>query len=119
MLTALGANGGASLPLLAILGAVGTGLLAVKIEPLYAFLQKVESRMGRAGPKLAYVLVPVIFLLGQGQQGLAEGPLNRTECLAVGLLLFRLFLQRHVAEYADGAEGVPRRVFQQGSARDR
>ncbi|GMQ82223.1 MAG: dicarboxylate/amino acid:cation symporter [Rhodothermia bacterium] len=64
MLSTLGNQGGASLPLLAIIGAVFTGIVAVKIEPLFAFLARVEARIGRSGPKLSYVLVPIIFFLG-------------------------------------------------------
>ncbi len=64
MMATLGAQGGASLPLLAILGAVLTGIAAVKIKPLYDYLMRIEARMSRSGPWLSYVLVPVIFCLG-------------------------------------------------------
>ena len=64
MLSTLGDQGGASLPLLAIVGAILTGIAAVKIEPLFAFLARIEARIGRSGPALSYVMVPVIFCLG-------------------------------------------------------
>ena len=64
MLSTLGDQGGASLPLLAIVGAILTGIAAVKIEPLFAFLARIETRIGRSGPALSYVMVPIIFCLG-------------------------------------------------------
>lgn len=64
MLSTLGDQSGASLPLLAIVGAILTGFAAVKIEPLFAFLARIEARIGRSGPALRYVMVPIIFCLG-------------------------------------------------------
>ena len=64
MLATLGQQGGASLPLLAIVGAIVTGIVAVKMEPLYAFLMRIEARVGQSGPVLGYVLIPIIFCLG-------------------------------------------------------
>ena len=63
MLTSLGA-GGASVPLLAIAGAVVTGLVGAKWDPLYRKLAAVEARIGAAGPRIGLVLIPFIFLLG-------------------------------------------------------
>ena len=63
MLASLG-EGGASVPLLAIVGAVVTGLVGAKWDPLYRKLAAVEARIGAAGPKVGLVLIPFIFLLG-------------------------------------------------------
>ena len=54
----------ASLPLLAILGAVVLGVLAVRIAPLYALLTKIGNGFVKIGSKLGYALVPVVLLLG-------------------------------------------------------
>ena len=64
MLSTLGDQGGASLPFLAIIGAILIGIVAVKVEPLFNFLAGIESRIGRSGPALSYVLVPVVLFLG-------------------------------------------------------
>jgi Na+/H+-dicarboxylate symporter len=63
MLASLG-QGGASIPLLAIVGAVVTGLVGAKWDPLYRRLAAVEARIGAAGPRIGLVLIPFIFLLG-------------------------------------------------------
>ena len=63
MLASLG-QGGASIPLLAIVGAVVTGLVGAKWDPLYRKLAAVEARIGAAGPRIGLVLIPFIFLLG-------------------------------------------------------
>ncbi len=63
MLASLG-EGGASIPLLAIGGAVLTGLVGAKWDPLYRKLAVVEARIGAAGPRIGLVLIPFIFLLG-------------------------------------------------------
>ena len=63
MLASLG-KGGASIPLLAIVGAVATGLVGARWNPLYRKLAAVEARIGAAGPHVGLVLIPFIFLLG-------------------------------------------------------
>ncbi len=64
MLKEFGEQSGASLPLLAIIGAVIAGIISVWIEPLYQFLMKVEKAVHGLGDKMGYVLVPVIGCLG-------------------------------------------------------
>ena len=63
MLASLG-EGGASVPLLAIVGAVVTGLVGARWDPLYRKLSAVEARIGAAGPRVGLFLIPLIFLLG-------------------------------------------------------
>lgn len=63
MLASLG-EGGASIPLLAIVGAVVTGLVGARWDPLYRRLAAVEARIGAAGPRVGLVLIPFVFLLG-------------------------------------------------------
>ena len=63
MLASLG-QGGASIPLMAIVGAVATGLVGARWDPLYRRLAAVEARIGAAGPRVGLVLIPFVFLLG-------------------------------------------------------
>ena len=63
MLASLG-EGGASVPLLAIVAAVVIGLVGAKWEPLYRRLAAVEARIGAAGPRIGLILIPLVFLLG-------------------------------------------------------
>jgi Na+/H+-dicarboxylate symporter len=55
---------GASLPLVAIVGAVVVGAVAVRVEPLYALLQKVERAIADMGGKIGYAMIPLVFLFG-------------------------------------------------------
>ncbi|MBI4540877.1 MAG: cation:dicarboxylase symporter family transporter [Gemmatimonadetes bacterium] len=54
----------ASLPLLSIVGAVILGLIAVWIPRLDAVLARVERGIHAAGHRIAYVLIPIILMLG-------------------------------------------------------
>jgi Na+/H+-dicarboxylate symporter len=63
MLSTLG-QGGASVALLAIVLSVVVGLIGARSEAVYGTLSKVEEAISRAGPRLAGVLVPIVFLLG-------------------------------------------------------
>ena len=63
MLASLG-QGGASIPLMAIVGAVATGFVGARWDPLYRRLAAVEARIGAAGPRVGLVLIPFVFLLG-------------------------------------------------------
>ncbi len=64
MFRAFGEDTSASLPLVAILGAVMVGVLAVWIEPLYTALKRVETGIAGVGGKLGYVMVPLILMFG-------------------------------------------------------
>ncbi|MCP4726891.1 MAG: dicarboxylate/amino acid:cation symporter [bacterium] len=64
MFRSLAEESGASLPLIAILVSVLTGIAAVWISPLFSFLSKIEKGIGKAGQALGYVLIPVLFCLG-------------------------------------------------------
>jgi Na+/H+-dicarboxylate symporter len=64
MIRTLGDQGGASLPLLSIAGAVFVGIISVWINPLYDFLKRIEKWTHGLGSKIGYVLVPVITCLG-------------------------------------------------------
>ena len=64
MFRAFGEQPGASLPLLAIVIAIALGAVAVRIESLYAFLQKIEKGITDVGGKIGYFMIPVVFLFG-------------------------------------------------------
>ncbi len=64
MIQAFGEQGGASIPLLAIVGAVLLGVVAVRFPSLYHFLRKIETGLAGAGKKLSYVMIPIVFCLG-------------------------------------------------------
>lgn len=54
----------ASLPLLAILGAIALGGLGGWVDGLYRVLERIETGIARAGDRLGYVLVPLILAFG-------------------------------------------------------
>ena len=64
MFSGLGEGGGASMPMLAILLSVVTGLVAVWVEPLYRTLSKVEKGIAGIGGRLGYVMPPLMILFG-------------------------------------------------------
>lgn len=64
MLVAFREQSGASLPLLAILGAVIIGVAGVWIPPLFAFLKKIETAIHGMGNKIGYLLIPIILFFG-------------------------------------------------------
>ncbi len=64
MFTILNGQAGASLPLMAIVVAVLAGLLAIKIEPLDRFLNKVQKGIDHSSGYLGYIMVPLVFFLG-------------------------------------------------------
>lgn len=64
MFSAFGEQPGASLPLLAIVAAILLGAIAVRVEPLYALLQKIESGIAAVGGKIGYAMIPLVFLFG-------------------------------------------------------
>jgi len=64
LLRAFGEGTGASLPLVAIFGAVVLGVIAVWIEPIYAVLTKVERGIASIGGNLSYFMVPLILMFG-------------------------------------------------------
>ena len=64
MFSILNGEGGASLPLLSILIAIITGLVAIKIAPLNTFLQKVQTTINQSASYLGYIMIPLIFCLG-------------------------------------------------------
>ncbi|MFB0517958.1 MAG: cation:dicarboxylate symporter family transporter [Acidobacteriota bacterium] len=57
-------QGGASMPLLSIVGAVAAGFIAVWIEPLYKFFSKIQKGIARAGRTIAYAMIPLLFCFG-------------------------------------------------------
>ncbi|UCC81521.1 MAG: cation:dicarboxylase symporter family transporter [Gemmatimonadota bacterium] len=61
---AFGELSGASLPLVAILGSVLLGVVAVWIEPLYAALKRIETGIAGIGGTLGYVMLPLILMFG-------------------------------------------------------
>ena len=63
MLETLGA-GGASWPLLAILGGVLVGLFGARHDPTYRVLRGIAGGIERAGSSLAYVMLPLILAFG-------------------------------------------------------
>jgi Na+/H+-dicarboxylate symporter len=64
MLRAFGEQGGASLPLIAIIGSVVLGAVGAWINPLYAFLTKIEKGIAQIGDKMGYIMVPLILMFG-------------------------------------------------------
>lgn len=64
MFQVFGEGGGASFPLLAIVIAIVTGVIAVWIRPLFVLLSKIEKVIARMGQTLGYFLVPILFCLG-------------------------------------------------------
>lgn len=64
MLSTLGDQGSASRPLVAIIGAIILGIVAVWIAPLYALLGKVQKSITKLGRVLSYVLLPLLFCFG-------------------------------------------------------
>jgi Na+/H+-dicarboxylate symporter len=64
MFRAFGEQPGASLPLLAIVVAIVLGVVAVRVEPLYSLLRKIESGIAGVGGKVGYAMVPLVFLFG-------------------------------------------------------
>ena len=63
MLASFG-QGGASLPLIAIVVGVGLGLFGAKHDKTYAVLKRVADAIENAGDGLAYVMLPLILLFG-------------------------------------------------------
>jgi len=63
MLSELG-SGGASLPVLAIVGSVMLGLVGAKVDKAYALLRRVEAGIARLGSSFGYAMVPLILALG-------------------------------------------------------
>jgi len=63
MLTSFG-QGGASLPLLAILAGGLLGLVGAKHDPTYRHLKRVTDGIENTGDRLAYVMLPLIFAFG-------------------------------------------------------
>jgi Na+/H+-dicarboxylate symporter len=64
MLGAFREQSSASLPLLAIVGAVLIGAVAAWVEPLYAFFSKMEKGIASLGDKMGYVMAPIVLLFG-------------------------------------------------------
>ncbi|MCM4168427.1 Serine/threonine transporter SstT [Arenibacter antarcticus] len=64
MFQMLNGEAGASMPLIAILIAVLAGLLAIKIQALDNFLQKVQNGISNSSSYLGYVMIPLVFFLG-------------------------------------------------------
>ena len=64
MFRVFGDQGGASLPLLAILFAIVTGVVSVWIKPLFILLSKIEKAINKMGQGLSYFLIPILFCLG-------------------------------------------------------
>ncbi len=59
-----GEKSGASFPLLAIVFAIGIGVIAVWIQPLFNLLSRIEKAIGKLGQTLSYFLIPILFCLG-------------------------------------------------------
>jgi Na+/H+-dicarboxylate symporter len=64
MFQSFGERSGASFPLLAIVFAIGIGVIAVWIRPLFILLSKIEKAIGKIGQALSYFLIPILFCLG-------------------------------------------------------
>lgn len=60
----LGSSRGASLPMLAIVGAVLVGLIGVKSDSLYAILRRVERGITRLGGSIGHIMVPLVLAFG-------------------------------------------------------
>lgn len=57
-------QGGASLPLIAIVVGIGVGLFGAKHDKTYAVLKRMADAIENAGDSLAYVMLPLILLFG-------------------------------------------------------
>ena len=57
-------QGGASLPLIAIVVGTGVGLFGAKHDKTYAVLKRMADAIENAGDSLAYVMLPLILLFG-------------------------------------------------------
>ena len=57
-------QGGASMPLLSIVGAVVAGFIAVWIAPFYKLLSKIQKGIAKAGRTIAYIMIPLLLCLG-------------------------------------------------------
>jgi Na+/H+-dicarboxylate symporter len=55
---------GASIPLLSILIAIATGAIAVWIQPLYIFLNKIQKSITSIGRFIGYIMIPLILCFG-------------------------------------------------------
>lgn len=64
MFRILDAEAGVSVPLLSILAAVLTGLIAVKIGPLNRLMATIQNGINRSSKYVGYIMIPLIFLLG-------------------------------------------------------
>jgi Na+/H+-dicarboxylate symporter len=64
MIRAFGEQGGASLPLLAIVTATATGIAGAWIDPLYRALARIERGIASAGGHLGYAMIPLILAFG-------------------------------------------------------
>jgi Na+/H+-dicarboxylate symporter len=64
MFRAFGEQPGASLPLVAIVVAVLLGIIAVRVEPLYAVLQRIEKGITDLGGTIGYAMIPIVLLFG-------------------------------------------------------
>jgi Na+/H+-dicarboxylate symporter len=101
MLGAFREQSGASLPLLAIIGAVVAGAAAAWVEPLYRFFSRVEEGIASLGDKMGYVMAPVVLLFGislgvrfGARLGMGHyfGMTLYTAVLCFGWFLFYLFV---------------------------
>jgi Na+/H+-dicarboxylate symporter len=101
MLGSFGEQSSASLPLLAILGAVIAGAAAAWVEPLYRLFSKVEKAVASLGDKMGYVMAPVVLLFGislgvrfGARLGMGHyfGMTLYTAVLCFGWFLFYLFV---------------------------
>ncbi|MGI9627753.1 MAG: hypothetical protein ACR2QM_13030, partial [Longimicrobiales bacterium] len=63
MLGAFG-EGGASLPLFAIVVGIGLGVFGGRHDPTYAWLARISRGLAHAGDRLAYVMLPLILAFG-------------------------------------------------------
>ncbi len=64
MLATLGSQPGASLPLLAIVVALALGFAGARHDGLFRALSAVQRAIAESGPKLGYVIVPFVFMMG-------------------------------------------------------
>lgn len=64
LLSDLRDEGGVTGPILAVIVAVGTAVLAVWVDRLYGFLRTIEQGVARAGAGIAYVILPLILGFG-------------------------------------------------------
>jgi len=81
-------QGGASVPLIAIVSAILIGVISVWIRPLFALLEKIENAIGSMGKALGYIMVPILFCLGI-TIGVSFGPtLGMGHLLSITLYTF-------------------------------